>query len=93
MSSIHNISNANSKHRHENTRLVPPAAASGASTGLRKQRTFCDGTTGFPVKWCLRNKPIKSILMMRHYHRVTSYPDLRSALGWLKILLASTNQK
>ena len=93
MSSLHNISNANSKHRHENTRLVPPAAASGASTGLRKQRTFCDATTGFPVKWCLRNKPIKSILMMRHYHRVTSYPDLRSALGWLKILLASTNQK
>ena len=40
MSSLHNISNVNSKHRHQNTRLVPLAAASGVFTSLRKQRHF-----------------------------------------------------
>ena len=91
MSSLHNISNVNSKHRHQNTRLVPLAAASGAFTSLRKQPTFCDATTGFPAKWCLRNKPRKSILMTCQYRH--HYSDLGNASGSLKILLASTNQK
>ena len=91
MSSLHNISNVNSKHRHQNTRLVPLAAASSAFTSLRKQPTFCDATTGFPAKWCLRNKPRKSILMTRHYR--CHYSHLGSASCWLTILLASTNQK
>ena len=91
MSSLYNISNVNSKHRHQNTRLVPLTAASGAFTRLRKQSTFCDATTGFPANWCPRNKPRKSILMTRLYRR--HYSDLGSASGWLNILLASTNQK
>ena len=91
MSSLYNISNVNSKHRHQNTRLVPLTAASGAFTRLRKQPTFCDATTGFPANWCPRNKPRKSILMTRLYR--CHYSDLGSASGWLNILLASTNQK
>ena len=67
MFSLRNTSNVNSKHRHQNTRLVPLAAASGTFTSLRKDINFCDATTGFSAKWCLRNKPRKSILMTRHY--------------------------
>ena len=90
MSSLHNISNVNSKHRHQNIRLVPLAAASGAFI-LAWEKTICDATTGFLAKWCLRNKPRKSLIVTRHYR--CHYPDLGSASGWLKILLASTNQK
>ena len=39
--------------------------------------TFGDTTTGFPTKWCLRNKRRNSILMTPHY------PDLGSASDWL----------
>ena len=67
MSSLHDISNVNSECRHQNTTLVPLAAASGTFTSLRKDINFCDATTGFSAKWCLRNKPRKSILMTRHY--------------------------
>ena len=44
---------------------------------LRKQRTLCDTTTGFPTKWRLRNERRNSILMTRHY------PDLDSSSDWL----------
>ena len=44
---------------------------------LRKQSTFGDATTGFPVKWRLRSERRNSILMTRHY------PDLGSASDWL----------
>ena len=71
-------------------RLVPLAAASGAFI-LAWEKTICDATTGFLAKWCLRNKPRKSLIVTRHYR--CHYPDLGSAFGWLKILLASTNQK
>ena len=54
-------------------------------TGLRKQPTFCDATTGFPAKWRQRNERRNSILMTRHY------PDLDSAFDWLEI--ASTSEK
>ena len=37
------------------------------SISLRKQPTFCDIATGFPVKWCLRNQHRNSILMTCHY--------------------------
>ena len=43
----------------------------------RKQPTFGDATTGFPVKWPLRNEGRNSILMRRHY------PVLGSASDWL----------
>ena len=43
---------------------------------LRKQSTFGDATTGFPVKWRLRSERRNSILMTRHY------PDLGSASDW-----------
>ena len=45
---------------------------------LRKQPPFRDTTSGFPVKWRLRNERKNSILMTRHY------PDLGSASDWLK---------
>ena len=45
---------------------------------LKKQPTFCDATTGFPVKWRLSNEHKNSILMMCHY------PDLDSASDWPK---------
>ena len=44
---------------------------------LRKQQTFGDATTSFPVKWRLRNEHRNSILMTRHY------PDLGDASDWL----------
>ena len=44
---------------------------------VRKQPTFGDTTTGFPVKWRLRSERSNSILMTRHY------PDLGSASDWL----------
>ena len=40
---------------------------------LTRQPTVCDATTGFPVKWRLRNKRRNSMLMTYHY------PDLGSA--------------
>ena len=43
---------------------------------LRKQPTFGDATTGFPVKWRLRNERRNSILMTCHY------PDLDGASDW-----------
>ena len=43
---------------------------------VRKQAAFGDATTGFPVKWCLRNERRNSILMTLHY------PDLGSASDW-----------
>ena len=46
-------------------------------SSLKKQLTFGDTTTGFPVKWRLRNKCRNSILMTRQY------PDLGSASDWL----------
>ena len=36
-------------------------------SSLRKQLTFRYTTTGFPVKWCLRNERRKSILMTCHW--------------------------
>ena len=45
---------------------------------LRKQLTFYDPTTGFPVKWLLSKDFRNSILMMHHY------PDLDSTSDWLK---------
>ena len=56
--------------------------AKGKGTGevcssLKKQLTFGDTSTGFPIKWRLRNKCRNSILMKRHY------PDLGSASDWL----------
>ena len=48
---------------------------------LRKQTTFRDATTGFPVKWRLRKEHRNSILMTRHYQ------DLGSASDWLKKIL------
>ena len=50
---------------------------STALYGLRKQLTFCDATTGFPVK-CSRNKCRNSILI------TCRYPDLGSASDWVK---------
>ena len=44
---------------------------------LRRPPTFCDPTTGFPAKSCLRNKRRNSILMMHNY------PDLSSPSDWL----------
>ena len=43
---------------------------------LRKQPTFGDATTCFPVKWRLRNEHRNSILITRHH------PDLGSASDW-----------
>ena len=45
---------------------------------LRKQLTFYDHTTGFPLKWLLSKDFRNSILMTHHY------PDLASASDWLK---------
>ena len=68
MFSLRNTSNVNSKHRHQKLyKAGALAAASGTFTSLRKDINFCDATTGFSAKWCLRNKPRKSILMTRHY--------------------------
>ena len=36
------------------------------SVSLRKQPTFCDIVTGFPLKWHLRNQHRNSILMTCH---------------------------
>ena len=44
----------------------------------RKQPTFHDATTGFPVKWRLRYECRISILMTCHYS------DLGSTSGWLR---------
>ena len=43
---------------------------------LRKQPTFGDATTGFPVKWRLRSERRNSILMRRHYLDLGSASDL-----------------
>ena len=48
-------------------------------SGVRKQPTFCDATTNFPSKWCLRNKGRNSMLMTYRY------PDISSASDWLDI--------
>ena len=48
------------------------------TTNLRKQRTFCNATTGFSAKWHQGNKHRNSILTTCHY------PDLASASDWLK---------
>ena len=45
-------------------------------SGLRKQPTFGDATTGFPTKRHLRNEGRNFTLMMRHY------PDLGTASDW-----------
>ena len=45
-------------------------------SSLRKQTTFRDISSDFPVKGHLRNKCRNSILMMHHY------PDLASASDW-----------
>ena len=44
----------------------------------RKQPTFCDATSGFPMKICLRNGCINSVLMSLHHS------DLGRASDWLK---------
>ena len=51
-----------------------PVCFHSLMTGLRKQSTFHDATTGFPAKWSLRNGCRNSILVTHHY------PDLGSAL-------------
>ena len=55
------------------------AKAKGAGevcSSLRKQLTFGDTSTGFPIEWRLINKRRNSILMTCHY------PDLGSAFDW-----------
>ena len=49
----------------------------GLIGSLRKLSTFRHATTGFPVKWRLRNERRNSILITRHY------PDLGSGSDWL----------
>ena len=44
----------------------------------RKQPTFCDATSGFPMKICLRNGCVNSVLMSLHHS------DLGRASDWLK---------
>ena len=44
----------------------------------RKQQTFCDATSGFPMKICLRNRCRNSVLMSLHHS------DLGRASDWLK---------
>ena len=44
----------------------------------RKQPTFCDATSGFPMKICLRNGCRNSVLMSLHHS------DLGRASDWLK---------
>ena len=53
---------------------------------LRKQVTFGNATTGFPAKWCLRNKHRNFILITRHY------PDLGSASDWLNQISQAARQ-
>ena len=48
------------------------------SPSLKKQPPFCNSTTGFHLKWHLRNKRRNSILITHHY------PDLSSTSDWLK---------
>jgi len=45
---------------------------------LRKELTFCDTNTGFPVKWHPRNDSRNSILMTCYY------PDLGPASDWME---------
>ena len=53
---------------------------STALYSLRKQLTFCDATTGFPVKSCPRNERRNSVLI------TCRYPDLGSASDWVNLL-------
>ena len=52
------------------------------SGSLRKQPTFRDVTTGLLMKWRLRNKRRKSILMTRHY--------LGGVSDWLKQIVSQS---
>ena len=60
---------------------------------LRKQLTFGAPTTGFPIKWRLRNKHRNSILMMCHYLDLDSASDWSCHIGNLvkKPVVASLN--
>ena len=59
---------------------------------MRKQPTFGDATTGFPTKWCLRNKRRNSILMTRHYPVLGSASDWSCCMGNLIQPTRSTTQ-
>ena len=50
---------------------------------LRKYPKFCDETTGFSTKWCLRNVSTK-IPHLWLVSILTSNPDLGSVSNWLK---------
>ena len=50
-----------------------------STLSLRKQLSFCEASTGFPMKWFLRNNHRNSIMMMCHDS------DLGNASDWLKI--------
>ena len=49
-----------------------------STVSLSKKAMFCDSTTVFHAKWCLRNDYRNNILMTCHY------PHLGSASDWLK---------
>jgi len=59
---------------------------------LRKQPTFGAATTGFPAKWCLRNKRRHFILMMCHYIELGSNSDWECCIGNLIQPIRSTTQ-
>ena len=59
---------------------------------LRKQLTFGATTTGFPIKWRLRNKRRNSILMMCHYLDLDSASDWSCHIGNLIQPIRSTTQ-
>ena len=63
----------------------------GTEDSLRKRPTFHDTTTGFPLKWRLRNECRNSILMTCHHPELGSASDSSYRLGIGKF--ASTNQK
>ena len=46
-------------------------------TSLRKQTTFCDGTTGFPVKWHLRNEHRNSVSVTTQIWVVTHHQSMK----------------
>ena len=59
---------------------------------LRKQPTFGDATTGFPVKWRLRSERRNSILMRRHYLDLGSASDWLNQISYAALPIRSTTQ-
>ena len=83
MSSLHNISNVNSKHRRQNTRLVPLAAASGVFASLRKDILSC-------YHWFLCKMVSEKQAEKVHTNDASLLGSLAAQI-W--VVLASTNQK